>query len=48
MTTALTKFRLVNTETKEVIRRNVTLTEGERSILNYAYALNGTSLKFIK
>ena len=47
MKTELSRYRLINTSNNETIR-SVFLTEGECSILNYAYALNGTTLKYIK
>jgi hypothetical protein len=37
---------LVDTNTDEFLKTNVELTDGELEILNYAYALNGSSKRY--
>ena len=41
------QWSLVNATNGQVIAKNVSLTDWEKSSKNYAYALNGLALRFI-
>ena len=41
------KYKLVNTETKKILKRSINLSLRESKIFNYAFALNGKKLKYI-
>lgn len=39
-------YRLVNTVSGEVVQENITLNASEAGVKNYAYALNGSPLRY--
>jgi hypothetical protein len=41
------KYNLVNTNTDTILKENIELSHGEMHTLNYAYALNGVSKRYI-
>lgn len=41
-------YKLIDTNTNEILKSRVDLSEKEKNILNYAYALNQKPLKYIK
>ena len=41
------RYKLIDTITGKVFKRNVILAEREKVMFNYAYALNGKSLRYV-
>lgn len=41
-------YNLLNTETNSFVKKKVNLNQKEVNLINYAYALNGVNLKYVK